>query len=68
MKSKAGHPVLILTPQNIPDGVFNGTWSGYIVEFVINDCMFRAVTYRGIRGRAKCKVVIEKGQITVETL
>lgn len=50
----------------MPDGEYDGSWSGYTVVFVtpLGECKGRATV--GVRGlNIPCKVTIEDGQFTV---
>jgi len=50
-----------------PEGIYRGTWGGYLVRFSAGADWYEAKTITGIRTpSAKCRVIVESGEIRVE--
>jgi len=50
-----------------PEGIYRGTWGGYLVRFCAGADWYEAKTNAGIRTpSAKCRVIVESGEISVE--
>lgn len=55
--------------EGIPDGDYGGTWGGYVVTFKCHGETYTARTSNGIRTpAAPCRVMVDSGRITVETV
>jgi hypothetical protein len=53
----------------LADGLYNGTWGGYIIEITSGDKHYELVTEEGVRGNGiKVVVQIENGIATFDTL
>mgnify|MGYP007077531248 CR=1 FL=1 len=49
------------------DGVYPGTWGGYVVRFTADGITYQAKSECGIRTMAApCKVTVEQGEMIVE--
>ena len=54
--------------ETLPDGVYDGVWGGYCVNFSVKGVEYEAQTLIGIRTpRAECNVTVDDGTISVET-
>lgn len=54
-------------PQMMPNGIYDGVWGGYHVDFLVEGALYKAQTKIGIRTpAAKCKVRICDGIVTVD--
>lgn len=49
-----------------PDGVYVGTWSGYVVRFAADGTEYEARTDRGIRGQKTVRVMVWLGVVMVD--
>lgn len=53
----------------VPDGQYDGRWSGYTVQFSHDGRLFEAVTDIGVRGQnVACRVIVESGRVRVEAI
>lgn len=51
----------------LPDGYYNGTWGGYVIDVQYNGKMFELETVAGIRGSGiKVIVKVENGEATFD--
>lgn len=58
---------LVVSPRNVPDGEYVGTWGGYYVRFTVGNEEYTAQSDVGIRTPScVCSVRVENGQITVQ--
>lgn len=56
-----------VNPAEIPDGTYEGNWSGYTVTFQVGGKNMTATTEVGFRGLSvACDVVVSMGTVTVE--
>ena len=61
--------VIQMTPVQLPDGEYKGSWGGYTVSFTYNGHAHEASTERGIRTtNAKCIITVKDGEMTVRTI
>ena len=59
---------LVKIESEIPDGIYSGLWSGYIVEFEYNGDKYEAEVDRGVRGlNIPCTISVNDGEITVNS-
>ena len=66
MKTPATQLRRIVNVSTIPDGVYDGVWGGYCVNFSVDGVEYEAQTLEGIRTpRAECKVTVDDGTISV---
>ena len=57
----------IPTEGGLPDGDYQGTWSGYEVRVIVNEQGYRMHTENGIRGlNIPCTVRVRAGVVTVD--
>lgn len=60
---------IMATADMIPQGVYPGECSGYVVDFQIGHVKYRTSTLDGIRGRTACSVTVNRrNEITVESV
>ena len=53
----------------LPDGIYNATWGGYIIELHFKDKVYELTTEEGVRGISiKVVVTIKDGIATFESL
>lgn len=53
----------------LPDGLYNGIWSGYVIEISYNGKHYELATEKGVRGIGiKVVVQIENGVATFDTV
>jgi len=53
----------------LPDGVYNGTWGGYVIELVYQGKTFQLKTEEGVRGMGfKVVVFVKDGVATYEEI
>lgn len=53
----------------LPDGFYNGTWGGYVIDITSNGQQYELTTEEGVRGMGiKVVVQIENGVATFDTL
>lgn len=53
--------------REIPDGVYEGFWSGYVVRFRVGGDSYEARVDVGVRGlNVPCKVTITLGEILID--
>lgn len=58
-----------LSPSQLPEGVYLGTWSGYTIEVAIGGVLHRLDTSTGVRGlNVPCEVTVSGGHIGVTTV
>lgn len=48
--------------RNIPDGRYEGRWSGYYVRFTVHDREYEGESEVGIRGMNETCIVTKKGK------
>lgn len=51
--------------EGIPDGRYQGIWSGYTVKFDTPYGSYEAKSRTGVRGTTTCAVVVECGKLEV---
>ena len=53
----------------LPDGLYNGTWNGYVIELRYNKEAYELATEDGVRGINMPVVVkIKNGEVTFDTV
>ena len=53
----------------LPDGLYNGTWGGYVIELKYNNDTYELVTEDGVRGiNIPVIVEIREGEVTFDTV
>lgn len=68
-ETTASDVVIPVRPDDIPDGVYSGVWGSYRVSFRCGGQTYSATTSHGLRTTAApCRVTVDDGRITVETL
>ena len=56
-------------PAQLPDGLYNGIWGGYVIELTHNGKKYELNTEEGVRGiNIKVVVEIKDGVATFETV
>lgn len=61
----AGHPVRV-HPHQLPDGDYDGEWSGFNAIVTIGEDRYQMATNLGIKGEGiACVVKVENGRVTV---
>lgn len=69
MTTKVKTVTIIASPKDIPDGIYEGKWSAYVVNVVINNKLFQLGTKDGVRGLdVPCIVTAKDGAVTVESV
>ena len=57
------------TDNTLPDGFYNGTWGGYMIELQYNGKTFELETENGVRGIGiKVVVQVKNGEATFEEI
>lgn len=56
-----------VSAKEIPDGDYDGSWSGYSIGFHVGDQFYEAHTNDGIRGCVECVVTLKAGVVTAIT-
>lgn len=65
MKTKATNVRLAL--RELPQGVFKGFWSGYVVRFETEGEVYNCDTEHGVRGiNVPCTVTIEGEEVYID--
>jgi hypothetical protein len=65
VKVECMSPVQI-PPEDVPDGIHSGLWSGYMVRFAAGDREFVMQMNMGVRTiNAPCSVFVKRGEISV---
>lgn len=60
--------VQLLDASNCPDGVYDGVWGGYVINWEVAGNKYQGKTDVGLRGMdIACKVRVESGTFTVWT-
>lgn len=63
----ASDPLIRVLGADIPDGTYEGNWSGYEVRFEFDGKVCRATTIKGVRGlNVPCEITVQGGHITVQ--
>ena len=52
--------------RNLPNGVYDAVWSGYVLRINIDNKLEEIQTDPGIRGKTRCVVIIQGNKISVE--
>lgn len=53
--------------SELPDGEYEGTWGGYVINATVNGMSVRFKTKWGIRGvNIPCVVIVNNGSVIVE--
>lgn len=53
----------------LPDGLYNGTWGGYVITIHYNDKVYECKTEEGVRGIGiKVVVTVQDGLATFESV
>lgn len=61
--------VVFINAGSVPDGVYNGLWTGVQVRFTVGQIEITASTSIGVRGiNVPCLVVVLDGNATVEAV
>jgi hypothetical protein len=57
-------------PQSatLPDGIYQGSWCGYIIELTFNKEIYELKTLEGIRGRSNVLVKVEQGIVSFDEI
>lgn len=66
MKAIARNPKLHCA--SVPDGLYEGSWSGYVAIFKVNEHIFEVDTDKGVRGTTRVAVTVVNGIIVVEEI
>ena len=53
----------------LPDGLYDGTWSGYVIEITYKGDTYKLATEAGVKGiNIKVVVEIKEGEPTFDTI